>query len=123
MLSWRDKSKLLKFNLTNRFKSNQCRTSSAHEIKEKKINTFGLKIAPSLVGVGDGGTHYISMCMDVLKKMGLIFRVCLERRCVSLKKIWEGIQICLSGKGFMSVWKGVVNYFSLERSYHRRNFC
>ena len=20
------------------------------------------------------------------------------------KKIWEGIQICLSGKGFMSVW-------------------
>ena len=55
------------------------------------------------------GIHFISMGRDVLTK-SVLFSESLERGCVSLKKIWKGIQIYLSGKGFRSVWKGVVNY-------------
>ena len=42
-------------------------------------------------GDGGGGTHYISMGRDVLKK-GVLFSVCLERGVFYCKKkIWEGI--------------------------------
>ena len=61
------------------------------------------------------------MCYNYCGKEALAFRRHLVSALVTdcsnssfIVKIWEGIRIYLSGKGFISVWKGAVNYLSLE---------
>ena len=59
--------------------------------------------------VGKGGTHYIKWAVTT---KGVLFSESLERGggrgagSFHYKIIREGNQIYLSGKGFMSVWKG-----------------
>ena len=66
-----------------------------------------IKCPPGSPKGGGGGIHYISIGRDVLTKgVRLIFSLSGTGMCYSVN-IWEGIQIYLSGKGFMSVWKWV----------------
>ena len=54
-------------------------------------------------GRGVGGTHYISMGRDLLKKRGLIFRVSGTVVCFIVKNlgrdsnipVWKGVHVCL----------------------------
>ena len=88
------------------------------------------KYSPSVCGCcgGWGGVEVWGRGIYSLYKHGYGYR-CADKgvlfqklfgagMCFIIKNL-GGIQIYLSGKGFMSIWKGVINFLSLERKYHK----